>query len=154
MPTRKQRRRAAKEKRHEYETVWVDADGNELDEPPEEALAEQESGRDGKADEKPAAKGKSQTQRGGTRGRTPPEPSWQRAGRRAGLLGIVVFALFYLTGKGSTRILSALALAAVYTALFIPFTYAIDRFAYQRYVRKTEGGSGRSGGKQPPKKKR
>ncbi|MGH3049359.1 MAG: hypothetical protein ACRDLK_04305, partial [Gaiellaceae bacterium] len=97
----------------------------------------------------------SQAQRGTGRGRTPPEPSWQRASRRAGLLGIVVFALFYLTGKGSTRILSALALAAVYTALFIPFTYAIDRFAHQRYVRKTEGGgSGRSGGKQSPKKKR
>ena len=39
MPTRKQRRRAQKERRHEYETVWVDAEGNELEEPPEELAA-------------------------------------------------------------------------------------------------------------------
>ena len=35
MPTRKQRRRALKERRHEYETVWVDSEGNELAEPPD-----------------------------------------------------------------------------------------------------------------------
>src|SRR5438067_1310697 len=39
MPTRKQRRRAQKERRHEYETVWVDDEGNELEEPPEDAVA-------------------------------------------------------------------------------------------------------------------
>ena len=36
MPTRKQRRRQAKEKRHEYEFVYVDDEGNELDDVPEE----------------------------------------------------------------------------------------------------------------------
>src|SRR5919108_3865176 len=36
MATKKQRRRRAKEQRHDY--VWVDAEGNELD--PEEAAAE------------------------------------------------------------------------------------------------------------------
>ncbi len=36
MATRKQRKRMQKERRHEYENVWVDPDGNELEEPPEE----------------------------------------------------------------------------------------------------------------------
>jgi hypothetical protein len=40
MPSRKQRRREAKSKRHEYETVYLDGEGNELDpeEVPEELL--------------------------------------------------------------------------------------------------------------------
>ena len=41
MPTRKQRRRALKERRHdyEYETVWVDPDTGEEVDPPEDYVA-------------------------------------------------------------------------------------------------------------------
>ena len=150
MPTRRQRRRAAKEKRHEYETVWVDAEGNELEELPEEALAQERTdGRNGKAKSRPEPRGPAPQQRGGRADRTPPPPSWQRAGKRALLLGVVVFALFYLTGgKSGNRLPGALALAALYTALFVPFTYAIDRFAYQRWQRRQQGG-----GKPPPRKR-
>ena len=74
--------------------------------------------------------------------RTPPPPSWQRAGKRAGMLGAVVFALFYLTSrKNGGGILSVLMISLLYTALFIPFTYAVDRYAYNRYLRRTEGGT-------------
>ena len=140
MPTRKQRRRAAKEKRHEYETVWVDSEGHELEEPPEEALAEVESRKTAKTNAKPAAK--TQPQKGGRAMRTPPAPSWQRAGRRAGLLGVVVFALFYLTSRNKGgSLISVLAISVLYTALFIPFTYAVDRYAYNRYLKRTEGGT-------------
>ena len=45
MPTRKQRRRAVKERRHEYETVWVDGEGNELEEPPEDAAVPEKRDR-------------------------------------------------------------------------------------------------------------
>src|SRR5438874_6760624 len=38
MPTRKQRRRDLKSKRHDYEFVYVDGEGNELEEVPEELL--------------------------------------------------------------------------------------------------------------------
>jgi len=38
MATRKQRKRSQKERRHEYETVWVDAEGNELEEPPDDLV--------------------------------------------------------------------------------------------------------------------
>lgn len=149
MPTRKQRRRAAKEKRHEYETVWVDSEGNELEEPPEDAVREAEERRDGKTATKAEAKTKQPQQRGGRAARTPPPPSWQRAGRRSLILGVVVFALFYLTSrKSGSSIYSVALIAVLYTALFIPFTYAIDRFAYNRYLRRTQGGdaSGSRGG--------
>ena len=145
MPSRKQRRRQLKEKRHEYEFVYVDADGNELDELPEgfeEEHKERPASRNGS---KPAAKKKQPPQRG-TR-RTPPEPSWNRALKRGALLGAVVFALFSFTAKGHW--VSVLPLALLYTVLFVPFTYVIDRFAYKRYLARTAGGAST-----PIKKKR
>jgi hypothetical protein len=134
MPTRKQRRRAQKERRHEYETVWVDEEGNELEEPPEELVAASDK-RDG-AKPKP----KQAQQRGGRPVRVPPPPSWQRAAKRSAILGAVIFVLFYMLGskKGNHNLGGALALAAVYTALFIPFTYVIDRFAHNRWQRRAE----------------
>ena len=77
MPTRKQRRRAQKERRHEYETVWVDAEGNELDEPPEEELVATPAKGDA-----PRSKPKATQLRGGRQIRVPPTPSWQRDRRR------------------------------------------------------------------------
>jgi hypothetical protein len=136
MPTRKQRRRAQKERRHEYETVWVDAEGNELEDPPEEGLAAAPEKRTNGA--KPKAK--AAPQRGGRPIRVPPAPSWQRAFKRSAILGAVIFALFYMLGSknGGHNIGGALALAAVYTALFIPFTYVIDRFSHNRWQRRAE----------------
>jgi len=135
MPTRKQRRRAQKERRHEYETVWVDSEGQELEEPPEElANAAPEKRANGKPRAKP------QSQRGGRAGRVPPPPSWQRAARRSLILGAVIFALFYVLGSknGNHNIAAALGLAALYTLLFIPFTYTIDRFSHKRWERRAE----------------
>ncbi|MGH2935167.1 MAG: hypothetical protein ACRDL2_11745 [Gaiellaceae bacterium] len=125
MPTRKQRRREAKSKRHEYEFVYVDDEGNEVDAPP----AEEKSSNGAR----PAAKKSAPPARGG-RGRTPQAPSWQRASRRALLLGAVVFVLFSFS---SHNYVSALVPAVIYTVLFIPFTYAIDRFAYKRWQQRS-----------------
>jgi hypothetical protein len=136
MPTRKQRRRAQKERRHEYETVWVDAEGNELDEPPEELAAAPEK-RD-TARSKPKA-GTTQ-QRGGRQIRVPPPPSWQRAAKRAAILGAVVFVFIYLVGakNGGRNPAGTLLLALVYMLLFIPFQFTIDRFAYNRWQRRAD----------------
>src|SRR5262249_11236217 len=90
MPTRKQRRRSQKERRHEYETVWVDSEGNELEEPPEGSVAPAEK-RNGA---KPKAKAKTTQQRGGRAARIPQQPSWRRAVKRGGLFGVVIFAVF------------------------------------------------------------
>jgi hypothetical protein len=140
MPSRKQRRRELKQKRHEYEFVYVDGEGNELEELPEgfeeEPKKARVASRNGST---PATKAKAQQQRGGRVGRTPPVPSWNRALKRGGLLGVVVFVLFSLTAKGNWT--SVLPLALLYTVLFVPFTYVIDRFAYRRWEAKQSGGS-------------
>jgi len=103
MPTRKQRRRAQKERRHEYETVWVDAEGNELDEPPDDVLAAAPEKGDGAKRDGAKPKAKPQQQRGGRAVRVPPQPSWRRAFKRSAILGAVIFALFYEIGRASCR---------------------------------------------------
>jgi len=133
-----------KEKRHAYEFVYVDDEGNELDELPEgfedESKERAAGSRNGS---KPDPKKPQRPQRGSRR--TPPVPSWNRAIKRGALLGLVVFALFSFTAKGSY--VKVVPLAVVYTILFIPFTYMIDRFAYNRYQQ-------RQGASTPAKKRR
>jgi len=146
MPTRKQRRRSQKERRHEYETVWVDAEGNELEEPPEELAGAPAENRNGA---KPKAKPKAAPQRGGRSIREPPVPSWRRAARRSLILGVVIFVFFYLAGsKGHHNLGSALLISLLYTALFVPFSFMIDRFAHNRWQRRME----QQGSKQQPRK--
>jgi hypothetical protein len=143
MPTRKQRRRAQKGRRHEYETVWVDGEGNELEEPPDELAAPAEKRNGAKP------KAKAPAQRGGRAVRIPPAPSWTRSAKRSAILGVVIFALFYVLGSknGGHNLTTALLLSVLYTALFIPFTYAIDRFAHNRWQRRAS----QQGQKQPRK---
>ena len=156
MPTRKQRRREQKSKRHEYEFVYVDEEGNELDEPPPE-LVEQEQRKKERTNGSKAVAAKGSAQQKGKAGgrawREPQPPSWNRAVKRAGLLGIVVFFLFSLSaGHASNRYVAALIPAVIYTALFIPFTYVIDRFAYRRWQARTAK-EGSSATQRPAKKR-
>jgi hypothetical protein len=158
MPTRKQRRREAKEKRHEYEFVYVDSEGHELEVDPDDAEPTPKK-RDVQTNgSTPAAqqKGKQAPQKkGGRSTRVPQPPSWQRAGKRAALLGIVVFVLFSFTATRShSGWASALLPAVIYTALFVPFTYMIDRYAYRRYLAKQASGTTAPTGKKPTPKKR
>ena len=125
-----------KERRHEYETVWVDEEGNELEDPPE-ALAAAPSKRANGT--KP--KSKAQPQRGGRTGRVPQAPSWRRAARHSLILGVVLFVLVYILDakkSGNHAFVSAFGFGAMYAVLFIPFSYTIDRFSYNRWQRRTE----------------
>ena len=139
MPTRKQRRRELKSKRHQYEFVYVDSEGNELDEAPPELLDQEERRKQERANgaNAAAAAAKKKPQRGSRR--EPQPPSWNRAFKRGLLLGGVIFALFALTSKGHYA--SVLPLALLYTVLFVPFTYTIDRFAYKRFQARTAAGA-------------
>jgi hypothetical protein len=139
MPSRKQRRREAKSKRHEYEFVYVDDEGNEVEDVPDELLAPKgrTNGSKAAAAKKPAPRPQV---RGSRSGRTPQPPSWSRSLKRAAILGAVVFVFFsFFGGKGSAKYAVALQLTAMYTLLFVPFTYAIDRFAYRRWQARQPG---------------
>lgn len=134
MATKKQRKRSQKERRHEYENVWIHPDGTVSDEPPEDYV--EPATRDTTSKSKPQQR---QQQSSSRATRTPLPPSWRRAAKRSVILGVVIFVLFSLLNskKGSTAYLSAFLLALMYTAIFIPFQYYLDRFAYNRFQRKT-----------------
>jgi hypothetical protein len=141
MPTRKQKRRDLKAKRHDYEFVYLDGDGNELDEVPEELVEPKKERTNGS---KPAAGKKAQPARRAVR--QPPAPSWNRAVKRGSLFGALVLALLALTAKG--RLASVLPWAVAYAIFFIPFTYFVDRFAYRRWLARQPGGGTASTKKQ------
>lgn len=131
MPTRKQRRRREKSFRHEYETVILDEEGNERPvDRDEERATREERERQRSKDKKPAP-----AKRGGRLGREPQPPSWQRAFRRGGVMGAVIFIAFVFILKGGSPT-SRAVVAIVYAIAFIPLTYWIDRFAYRSYQRR------------------
>jgi len=134
MATKKQQRRRQKERRHEYEVVYVDEEGNEVEPPAEADAGPARAERTGKA--KQAAKPK-------TRGRRPMReikpPSWRRVVRRAILFAPLLFVALSI-GKHPPAIAVRLLISIGYTALFVPTFYWIDRLAYRRYQRMSGGG--------------
>ena len=120
MPSRKQRKRRAKAMRHEWEEVWVDDEGNEVEAPPE---------ADGAA---PSRNGKRTApapvqQRGG---RQVQPPSWQRVGKR----GLIFAPLMFLTVtflSGQLTIAQRLVNTAFLLAFFLPFSYLMDTVMYR-----------------------
>src|SRR3954454_25202557 len=110
MPTRKQRRRREKDFRHDVRVVEVDAEGNEV------PLAELRSSKE----RAPAKSKQQQKQLRNAKGRplrVPPEPSWNRAVRRGGLVGRAL--LLALVGPFKSAPLPLrLACAVFYAAAF------------------------------------
>jgi len=141
MPTRKQRRRRQKEQRHEYEIVYVDAEGREVE---QEEGKPREDRRNGKrSDKRPAQKN-----RGGRPIKEVQPPSWNRVVKRALIFGPLIFIAFSLINS-SQPILSRLGVAVVYTAFFVPFMYLMDRAMYRAYLRR----SGQAPTRSSPKKR-
>src|SRR5687768_13420657 len=78
MATRKQRKRRQKGRRHDYEYVYVDDEGREV-EPPEEMRADTRT--NGTSPQATVTKG----------GRKIEPPSWSRVGKRALWIGPLMF---------------------------------------------------------------
>jgi hypothetical protein len=126
MPTRKQRRRRAKDFRHDMRVFEVDEEGNEV------ALAELRTPEERKPK---AAKQQQAKSKSGRPIKVPPQPSWRRAVRRGGTMGglmLVAFLFVLKEGPLPQRIMIGL----FYGLAFIPLTYWIDRTAYRTYQRR------------------
>jgi hypothetical protein len=135
MSTRKQRRRKQKPRRHEWEYVYVDEEGREVEVDPEAPTRPK--------DEQPKAKQQADRRNGrppdGKRRprRVPQPPSWRRAVKRAALLGalfVVVFA-FGLGGKNNNP-LAAVLIGLIYAVAFVPLQYFIDKVTYRAYLKR------------------
>jgi cation transport ATPase len=128
MPTRKQRRRREKLKRHEWEEVYVDEEGNELDpDEAEEIAGSSARTKAGKAQPKQVA------------GRRVVEPPSLRRTLRRGLLffPLMVLTVFLLTGDDLTTV-QKIAQAFFLLLIFLPFTHFMDVLLWRSYQRRQE----------------
>jgi hypothetical protein len=127
MPSKKQQRRRQKLKRHEYEEVYVDDTGRELD--PEEA----EELVGAALTRKTARAAKPSPARRGVRAVEP--PSWRRTGRRGLLFFPLMLVTVILLGKELT-LAQQIAQTVVLMAFFLPFSYFVDTMMWRSYQRR------------------
>ena len=134
MPTKKQRRRQQKARRHEYEYVYVDDEGNEVAVDSAEVRAEK-GGEKAESRARRSNSRRADVRKGSRRPIEP--PSWRRSGRRALILGpILVLALMLL--NRNVPIERQIAPAIIMIAFFIPFSYFTDSLAYRMYRKRLE----------------
>ena len=128
MATKKQRRRRAKAKRHEWEYVKTTEDGDEvvLDSPrADPETVEAKSG--GTATSTPTD----------ARGRPLTPPSLKKVARRGAIFGPLLFILVFITSPNlstPSKILQALFLVAI----FLPLSYFLDVMMYRIMTRRAE----------------
>jgi hypothetical protein len=132
VPTRKQRRRRAKDRRHEWEEVFVDEEGREVapEDVDEPRLREQRRN------------GRSPTRSPGGRGRTIEPPSWRRVGRRALIFAPLMFLVIWFLEPDSSPVGRAFYTLQL-MLLFVPFSYLVDTVTYRMYrkrIDRLEGG--------------
>ena len=137
MPTRKQRRKREKDLRHEWEEVYVDDEGRELQPDEVEELAPAVAAKNG-ATPRSKAKGKatsSQPGRGARGGRTIQPPSWRRVFKRAAIFAPLMYVFITLTNR-SISPLAALLFTLQLVLLFLPFSYLMDKFTYRMWQKR------------------
>ena len=133
MPTKKQRRRQQKTRRHEYEYVYVDDEGNEVAVDPTDLRTEKDNG-------KVEARGRS-----GTTKKTPARagqrviepPSWRRALKRAAIWAPLLVIAMMLINRNVSPLQWATS-AVFLIAFFIPISYFTDSMAYRMYRKRVD----------------
>jgi hypothetical protein len=122
MATRKQRKRRQKGRRHEYEYVYVDDEGREVEAAPEEVRADKRT--NGQAPQ-PVTRG----------GRKIEPPSWQKVGKRALWIGPLMFLTLTVIAKELT-LAQRLSQTLLMLGLFLPVSYLMDRTLYRSTTRR------------------
>lgn len=132
MATKKQRRRRTKERRHEYEVVYVDAEGNEIASPESPDTAS-----NGRSAPKKQA-------REPVRPRGVQPASWRRVLKRGLLFAPAMFLLMSVL-EPDTGYVERGFFTLQLLAIFLPFSYLMDRMTYRvwqkRLAREQSGGA-------------
>jgi hypothetical protein len=127
MPTRKQRRRQQKSRRHDYEYVWVDDEGQEVEVDASELRAQKAESKDGKPP---------RDKRGRAVRKIEP-PSWGRVGKRALIFAPFMFAVVWILRPEGANAATAVVQTVVLLGFFLPFSYLMDSLMYRSYLRRT-----------------
>ena len=130
MASQKQRRRRAKEKRHEYDLVEIDAEGNETVLSSSELKTESPPGSPAKKSQ-PRAPRKQRYGRG-----TPQPPSWQRVVKRGAIFAPIFFATVLLLAGDSLKWQGAIVQTLFLLAVFVPFSYFMDRLVWRSHEKR------------------
>src|SRR4029078_1100559 len=121
MPTKNQRRKSAKEKRHAYDLVEIDGEGNETVLTASELKAESPSAS------KPTSRG-GRAKGGALSGRgTAQPPTWSRVLQRGAIVAPIFLATVMLLGRGRLTLAGAIVQTIFLLAIFVPFSYVMDR---------------------------
>jgi hypothetical protein len=121
--TKKQQRRRQKLKRHDYEDVYVDEDGNVLEADQAEELVGATTVR--KAKDRPTTRS----------GRALEPPSWRKTGRRGLLFFPLMLITVMLLGRDLTLIQQVFQ-TVVLMCFFLPFSYFMDSMMWRSYERR------------------
>jgi hypothetical protein len=135
--TQKQRRRRAKEKRHEYDLVEIDGEGNETVLTASELRAESTS-KPGSTGTKTPPKRKTGASASNTkpaRG-TPQPPSWRRVAKRSALFAPIFLATVLLVSGDRLTFAGAVVNTLFLLAFFVPVSYFMDRFVWRSYEKR------------------
>jgi len=130
MATQKQRRKRAKEKRHAYDLVEIDAEGNET------VL----NASDLKAEVPAKPKQKQAGGHGGAKTRpargTPQPPTWRRVVKRGAIFAPIFLATVMLLGRGRITMAGAVVQTVFLLAIFVPFSYFMDRVVWRSHEKR------------------
>ena len=129
MATQKQRRKRAKEKRHAYDLVEIDAEGNET------VLTASDLKADAPAKPPPTKRGSgSET---GRRGRGSPQPpTWGRVLKRGAIFAPIFLATVMLLGGDRMTLAGAVVQTIFLVAVFVPFSYFMDRLVWRSHEKR------------------
>jgi hypothetical protein len=127
MATKKQQRRRQKLKRHEYEEVYIDEEGNEI--PAEEAVELVGATSSRKSERTPKQRGTSRA------GRAIEPPSWRRTGRRTLIFFPLMLAVVFLLSP-ELSVTAKIVNTLVLMGFFVPFSYFMDSMMWRSYERR------------------
>ena len=134
MATQKQRRRRAKEKRHAYDLVEIDAEGNETLLTASELKAET-----------PDKERRRRRTAAGTVERSPSPPgvrhqppTWRRVLKRAAIFAPIFLATVMLLGGDGITFTGAVVQTFFLLAVFVPFSYFMDRLVWRSHEKRLE----------------
>ena len=130
MATQKQRRKRAKEKRHAYDLVEIDGEGNET------VLTASEL----KVDAPPRAQPKKGETRSAPKSKfgrgAPQPPTWGRVLKRGAIFAPIFLATVLLLAGNRLTFAGAVVQTAFLLAIFVPFSYFMDRLVWRSHEKR------------------
>jgi hypothetical protein len=131
----KQRRRRAKEKRHAYDLVEIDSEGNET------VLSASEVKKEDEPRDTTRSKVRGNAPAKGGRG--PQPPTWPRVLKRGALFAPIFLATVLLLGGGRLSLAGAIVQTFFLLAVFVPFSYFMDRLVWRSQQKRLAKNAGR-----------